>query len=109
MAKIRYVMELLYDTNAENVHLLKVSDRISYQSSRSFLDFLTAMSDVAEQKVINNLMASEAITILVDESTDRSNKKRLAICVRTVCVCVFLHQLNVYLKMTYAKIRWWSI
>ena len=58
---------------------LAVSPGVSYESDYSVHEFLQALSDVIEEDTVNSLKDSPCVTVLCDESTDRTVTHRLVI------------------------------
>ena len=77
-------MNLLRALNTPNIESLQIPQSTGYDSSWAFTEFLEAMSTVVEEKIKEDLEHASVMTVLVDESTDITNKKRFAILVRTV-------------------------
>ncbi|KAK7492082.1 hypothetical protein BaRGS_00016746 [Batillaria attramentaria] len=84
LKKFRSLMEHLREQDVPHIRDLQLSEDTQYDSPRSATEFLTAMSDIIRRKISDQIQNSDTLTVLLDESTDRANKKRLAIIVKTV-------------------------
>ena len=79
LTKFKSLMELLRALETPNAGSLQISESTSYDSSWSFNEFLEAMSTVVEDKIKEDMKQASVMTVLVDESTDITNKKRFSI------------------------------
>ena len=78
LTKFKLLMDLLRALNTPNIEFLQISQSTGYDSSWAFTKFLEAMSTVVEEKIKEDLEHASVMTVLVDESTDITNKKRFA-------------------------------
>ena len=65
-------MSLLHRLQTPNVATLHVSKGISYNTTYAFFEFLAAMNSVVLEKIQKDIENSEVLTVLTDESTDRT-------------------------------------
>ena len=84
LAKFSKLIKLQTRLETPHIEKLKVSKGITYDSTYAFHEFLSAMNTVVEKKIQDDMLKSEVLTVLTDESTDRTNTKRLAILVKTI-------------------------
>ena len=79
LMKFKSLMSLLKDLDVPNIGHLTISETINYEPSESVLEFVEAMSKYVESEHTSKLQSSTFISVLADESTDISVRKRLVI------------------------------
>ena len=78
LAKFQSLVQLFNSLNVKDLEILNKS-KINYQSSESAYELLDCLAEDVRNKVREKLQKSEYVTVLTDESTDISNKKRQVI------------------------------
>ena len=79
LVKFKSLVAFLKELETPYVQYLSISDHLNYDSSYTALEFLEACSKTLEDKLVDKLQNSPAITALSDESTDIAVNKRMVI------------------------------
>ncbi|XP_060556337.1 uncharacterized protein C17orf113-like [Ruditapes philippinarum] len=79
LSKFKSLVEFQKSVGVSGYNHLSVSDGISYESDYAGHEFLKAVSDTVETHTVQKLQKSPFVTLLCDESTDRTVTHRLVI------------------------------
>ena len=84
LAKFETMFPLYQELGVTGLEVLKLNDRVSYDSYYTALEILDSISSVIDDDINSKLTASPFITMLSDESTDLANKKRITLNARII-------------------------
>ena len=84
LSKYSSLVRFLKELDVPFADHLNISEKINYESYDSAVEFLNALSESAEESVKKKLNESETVTVLADESTDITTRKKLIIYAQVV-------------------------
>ena len=84
LAKFPSIMALLKESGAANMEVLDVSGGVHYNTRRTADEVLECLSECVAEEAKSALSASPFVSVMADETTDITVKKRLGVYVRTV-------------------------
>ena len=84
LSKFQSLLSLQQSLGVEDLKILKEHDKLQYDSYFTANELLDSLSKCVEQNIAEKILNSPVITILADESTDISNRKRLVLYIQII-------------------------
>ena len=84
LSKFQSLLHLQQSLGVEDLKIFKELDKLQYDSYFTANELLNSLSKCVEQNIAEKILNSPVITILADESTDISNRKRLVLYIQII-------------------------